>query len=136
MLNDNIDMAVMNLPRVMNYTKLSCETIFEEPILLAASTEHPVIQELLNHCEYKGKYPVAPAEILNQLPILMTKPGQNLTIQISYFLAKNQIPKRITALIRLLPPYHHSRKTVSAISAGRLQSCQRRPPESLHIHNS
>lgn len=91
LLNDNIDMAVMNLPRVMNYTKLSCETIFEEPILLAASTEHPVIQELLKNCEYKGKYPVAPVEILSQLPILMTKPGQNLTIQINYFLAKNQI---------------------------------------------
>jgi len=31
--NDKIDIAIMNLPALMNYSTLTCETIFEEPIL-------------------------------------------------------------------------------------------------------
>lgn len=95
LLNDNIDLAVMNLPHNLNYGKLTCESILEEPILLAAPTNHPAIQELLRHCAYQGAYPVAPLEILNKLPLILTKPGQNLTHEIQYFLGRNHLEPHI-----------------------------------------
>ena len=95
LLHDNIDLAIMNLPHNLNYGKLTCERIIEEPILLAAPTTHPVIQELLQNCPYHGSYPVAPLNVLNQLPLIITKPGQNLTHEINYFLGRNQLEPEI-----------------------------------------
>lgn len=95
LLNDNIDLAVMNLPHNLNYGKLNCERILEEPILLAAPTTHPVIQELLQHCEYRGAYPVAPLDLFHKLPLIITKPGQNLTHEIKYFLGRNHLEPQI-----------------------------------------
>ena len=86
LLHDNIYLAVMNLPHNLNYGKLTCEKIIEEPILLAAPTTHPAIQELLQNCKYHNFYPIAPIDILTQLPLIITKPGQNLTYEIEYFL--------------------------------------------------
>lgn len=90
-LYNNIDLAVMNLPYSLDYSKLQCDTIFEEPILLAAPTQHPVVQSTLSACAYKGGYPVMPVENLPKLPYILTKAGQNLTIQINYFLSKNHL---------------------------------------------
>lgn len=95
LLNDNIDLAVMNLPHTLNYNKLSCESIFMEPILLAAPTTHPVVQEVLSDCTYRGIYPVAPVSILSRIPLIMTKPGQNLTHEVQYFLSRNSIEPQI-----------------------------------------
>ena len=50
LINDNIDLAVMNLPHTINYYKLTCETILEEPILLSVPTEHPATQAVLSQC--------------------------------------------------------------------------------------
>ena len=95
LLHDNIDLAVMNLPHNLNYGKLTCEKIIEEPILLAAPTTHPAIQELLQNCKYHNFYPIAPIDILTQLPLIITKPGQNLTYEIEYFLSRNQLEPQI-----------------------------------------
>lgn len=91
LLNDNIDLAVMNLPHTLNYQKFTCEAIFDEPILVAAPTEHPYVQELLKQDRKAKRYPIASAELLVKLPLILTKPGQNLTFEVQRILAKNQI---------------------------------------------
>ena len=91
LLNDNIDLAVMNLPHTLNYNKLTCEAIFDEPILLAAPTNHPYVQTLLQDCRYQGRFPLAPLALVKKIPIILTKPGQNLTYEVQQILAKNQI---------------------------------------------
>lgn len=91
LMNDRIDLAVMNLPHMLNYVKLTCETIFEERILLAAPANHPAVQKILLEQPYFKDYPCAPMEILNQIPLISTKTGQNLTSEINYALAKKQI---------------------------------------------
>ncbi len=95
LLNDNIDLAVMNLPHSMNYQKFTCEAIADEPILVAAPTEHPYVQELLKQDSQKNKYPVASIELLTKLPLILTKPGQNLTYEVQRILAKNQIEPEV-----------------------------------------
>lgn len=91
LINDKIDLAVMNLPHNLNYNKLTCETVFEEPILLAAPSGHPYILELLKDCRYQGEYPLAPLDIVTKIPLIITKPGQNLTHEINYVLGKNNV---------------------------------------------
>ena len=91
LLNDNIDLACMNLPHALNYSKLFCETVFEEPILLAAPTQHPAVQELIKNCPYAGIYPIAPLNFVMNFPLILTKPGQNLTVQVKSFLGKNHL---------------------------------------------
>ena len=95
LLNDNIDLACMNLPQILNYSRLTCEIIFEEPILLGVPTQHPVVQELLKNCRYAGPYPVAPLDFVMNFPLIITKPGQNLTIQIHSFLGKHHLDPEI-----------------------------------------
>lgn len=95
LINNNLDVAVMNLPYNFNYAKLTTEIIFEEPILFAAPTKHPVVQDTLSSCTYLGGYPVAPIDIVTQIPLILTKPGQNLTFQIQDFLGKNHLEPKI-----------------------------------------
>ena len=89
--NDRLDLAVMNLPRTLDYEKLTCEIIREERILLAAPFRHPRIQALLHECTYTEDYPVAPMDLLRELPVILTKPGQNLTHEVNRALAKCRI---------------------------------------------
>lgn len=89
--NDRLDLAVMNLPRMLDYGKLTCEIICEERILLAVPARHPKAEALLERCAYDGGFPVAPLELLRELPVVMTKPGQNLTHEVNHALAKQHI---------------------------------------------
>ena len=91
LMNDKIDLAVMNLPRMLDYNKLTCEVILEERILLAAPTQHPYVRSLLNAGVPSGDYPVAPPELLTKIPLILTKPGQNLTHEVNYMLNKQHI---------------------------------------------
>lgn len=88
---DKIDIAVMNLPRTLDYSKCASEIIMEEKILLAAPTEHPYVRELLRSCDYAGKFPVAPKEIFRHVPLVLTKPGQNLTFEVMSALNKSRV---------------------------------------------
>lgn len=95
LMNDKIDLAVMNLPRTLDYNKLTCEIICEERILLAAPTHHPYVHDLLAHCDTLGEYPLAPLELLEHIPLILTKPGQNLTHEVRHMLGKNHIEPNI-----------------------------------------
>ena len=59
LMNDKIDLAVMNLPRTLDYSKLVSEIVCEERLLIAAPTQHPYVQGLLADCQTLGGYPVA-----------------------------------------------------------------------------
>lgn len=91
LMNDKIDLAVMNLPRTLDYGKLTCEIICEERILIAAPTNHPCVQNLLNNCEFLGSHPIATLELLKHVPLILTKPGQNLTHEVMHALGKAHI---------------------------------------------
>ena len=90
LMNDSIDLAVMNLPRSINYEKFSCEIIHEEKILLAVPSKHPYVQSLIaqqtpeNGCRFRTSL-----EILNHIPLIMTKQGQNLTYEVTRILELN-----------------------------------------------
>jgi len=86
LMNNKIDLAVANIPHNLDYSKFVCDVIFNEQILLAAPTNHPAIQKILTDCDYNKGYPVAPIGILNEIPLVLTKPGQNLTIEINHAL--------------------------------------------------
>lgn len=91
LMNDKIDIAVLNLPHTLHYDKLSYEILCQERILLAAPTQHPYIQSLLQDCRVLGGRPVAPLDVLNHMPLILTKPGQNLTHAITYALNRHQL---------------------------------------------
>lgn len=95
LMNDKIDLAVMNLPRTLDYNKLTCEIICEERILLAAPTHHPYVHDLLVDCDTLDGYPRAPLELLEHIPLILTKPGQNLTHEVRHMLGKNHIEPNI-----------------------------------------
>ena len=95
LMNDKIDLAVMNLPRTLDYNKLTCEIICEERILLAAPTRHPYVHDLLAYCSSSEGYPLAPLELLEHIPLILTKPGQNLTHEVRHMLGKNHIEPNI-----------------------------------------
>lgn len=81
---DSIDIAVANIPQNLDYSKYECEIICKEKILLAAPTMHPSSQKILSSCSYHGEYPIAPATILQEIPLVLTTPGQNLTIALTH----------------------------------------------------
>lgn len=95
LMNDKIDLAVMNLPRTLDYNKLTCEIICEERILLAAPSHHPYVRDLLADCATFEGYPLAPLELLEHIPVILTKPGQNLTHEVRHMLGKNHIEPNI-----------------------------------------
>lgn len=95
LMNDKIDLAVMNLPRTLDYGKLTCEIICEERILLAAPTNHPYVQTLSAGCSQSGKYPETSLELLRHIPLVLTKPGQNLTHEVMHALEKKKIEPNI-----------------------------------------
>ena len=76
LMNDKIDLAVMNLPRTLDYSKLVSEVVCEERILIAAPTQHPYVASL---------------ELVTHIPLILTKPGQNLTHEVKHALGKSHI---------------------------------------------
>lgn len=91
LMNDQLDLAVLNLPRMLPYDKLTCEILCEERILLAAPTQHPLVQQALQEGKTLGGHPLIGLDILKELPLISTKPGQNLTHEVTYALGKHQI---------------------------------------------
>lgn len=76
LLKDKIDIAVFNT--VQFNEGIVCETILEEPLLLAMPTGHPVTQKYLaNQPPNAGAYPIAPIDIITELPLVMGRPEQN-----------------------------------------------------------
>ncbi|MCI8454307.1 MAG: LysR family transcriptional regulator [Lachnospiraceae bacterium] len=95
LLNDKLDIAVMNLPLTLSYNKLICETIFKERILLAVPAGSACEAGMLEHCSYIDGHPCVPLPFLSQIPLILTKPGQNFTHAVTYALGKNNVEPNI-----------------------------------------
>ena len=95
LLTDKIDLAIMNLNPTFPYHKLACEILFEEQILLAVPSKSVYKQELLKNATYSHPFPCVPKELLSQIPLILTKPGQSFTQVINFALAKNNITPNI-----------------------------------------
>lgn len=79
LLNNAIDLAVMNVPPTMNYDKVFCEVFMKEKIMIAAPMTHPYVKEALHSSTPGLHYPEISLDILRQMPVILTKHGQNLT---------------------------------------------------------
>lgn len=95
LLENKIDLAVFNLTQAMEDDRLKAETIFNEPILFAAPNSHPATQKLLASCSYRGQFPVAPISVVNEIPLLLSKPGQKSARIVHSFLLKNELHPQI-----------------------------------------
>lgn len=91
LMNDAIDIAVVIPPESLDYSKLVCDVILEERILLAAPTNHPRIQELLRQQPDEGSFPIVPLEILSYFPLILAKTGQRLPIEVKAALERRHI---------------------------------------------
>ena len=92
LLDDAIDLAVINVLREpLLDDRLEMEIIFDEPILYAAPTEHPAVQKTLASYQYSNCVPVAPTELVNEIPLISTKQGQKSTRLVKNFLQKNDL---------------------------------------------
>ncbi|MBQ3759523.1 MAG: LysR family transcriptional regulator [Synergistaceae bacterium] len=84
LMNNMIDIAVAPMPRSANFGELFYETLLEERIFLAVPSNHPYVLSL------NGKNS-AGLDIFSQIPLIITKPGQNLTYEVESFFAKNHV---------------------------------------------
>lgn len=76
-------------------TGLESEIIFDEPLLYAAPTMHPAVQWMLATCRYNGCFPVAPVSLVDEVPLIFTKQGQQSTRMIQNFIQKNDLHPEI-----------------------------------------
>ena len=95
LMNDSIDIAVAPIPRSANFEQLFYEILFEEKIFLAVPTAHPYIKAILQDSENSEIIHIDNLEIFSHIPLIMTKPGQNLTYEIQAFFARNHISPNI-----------------------------------------
>lgn len=89
--NNDIDMAVVNLLPAGAYGDFDVEPIIRERILLAAPTGHPYVQERLKNQELLNGFPTIPLDILDLIPIAITKEKQSLTDMVTSVLARKHI---------------------------------------------
>lgn len=96
LLNDQLDLAIANIGSNMNYDQFTTELIRNEQILFAVPTQNSYVQTLLRKpIGYKNGLPVAPISIVHDLPLIMTKPGQNITSQLQSFFSANQLSPNV-----------------------------------------
>jgi len=92
---NEIDMAVMNIPHVFDFPHLVYDTILEERILLAASSKNKFVQTALKDAPISKGYPTVSIELVKDIPIIMGAVGQNSTAAIKHALQKNHIEPQI-----------------------------------------
>ena len=91
LMNHEIDLAIANLRPSGDYEKFDVEPIMKERILLAAPTANPWVQEQLRTCAYDRGLPTVSLDILNHIPVVLTKSGQNLTRIVMRSLSRHKI---------------------------------------------
>lgn len=91
LLNDRIDLAVMNLPHTLDYSRFVCQKLCEERFLVAMPENHPLTLQALDSGKYLHGNPVIPFDYLERIPWIATKPGMNSTVEANHLLGKNQV---------------------------------------------
>ncbi len=95
LMNDQIDLAVMNLPHSLDYSRFSSAPIYEERILVCMPQDDERVQAVLKNCRYSRGYPVVPFSLLAEMPLLITRPGMNLTVEVNHLLGKNRVEPKV-----------------------------------------
>ena len=95
LLDGKIDLAIINITQTFNYPTLLCETIFMERILLAVPVNHPEVKKILQNNIQSNGYPSCSIEIVNQIPLIISKPEQHITIAVKNALAQKNIQPNI-----------------------------------------
>lgn len=91
LMNHEIDLAIVNLLPNGSYEDFETELIMRERILLAAPTKNTLIQKHLETCKFDRDLPTISLNVLNQLPVVLTKKGQSLTEMVLRFFSRSQI---------------------------------------------
>lgn len=94
LLNDQLDFAIANIGSEMDYHNFSIEIIRNERILFAAPTASSYVQSLLRKGPESG-YPTAPISIVNEFPLILSKPGQNIRAQLNNFFSANHLTPNV-----------------------------------------
>ena len=89
--NNELDFAIVNLLPAGNYGDFAIEPIAHERILLAAPSDHPYVQQALQRQAGGKGLPVIDFDVLNHIPLVLTKPGQSLTDMVDSTLAQKHI---------------------------------------------
>lgn len=93
--NDDIDFAIMNVVQNDIYDEFIYDTITMERILLAVPSNHPVVRKILKKNEIDHGYLYGPISILNQMPLILSKPEQHITKAVNYALTQYNIRPHI-----------------------------------------
>jgi len=88
---NEIDMAVINIPHIFDYKNLIYDVILEERLLLAASSKNKLVQEILKNAPLSNGYPAVDIGLVRKIPLIIGAEGQNSTAAIKYALQKNHV---------------------------------------------
>lgn len=91
LMNHEIDLAIVNLLPNGSYEDFETDLIMQERILLAAPTKNALIQKHLEACKFDRDLPTISLNVLNQLPVVLTKKGQSLTEMVLRSFSRSQI---------------------------------------------
>lgn len=92
---DKIDLAVMNIPAVFDYSNIVYEVLLRERLLLAVSTNNKFVQQILKNAPLSNGYPSVGMDILQKIPLIISTIGQNATAAINHALLKNHSEPKI-----------------------------------------
>ena len=93
--NYEIDLMISNLLVNGSYGEFEVDKILTERILLAVPTNSEAARQALKNQEFHNEFPVITLDILQQFPLVITKPGQALTEMIKGVLARQHISPNI-----------------------------------------
>ncbi len=84
---NELDFGIVNTPRPDHAPNLVFDILCPERIMIGAPAQSPYVKELLTSCRYHNGFPVAPYNIAEHFPLLLTKPGQALTVKVENYLS-------------------------------------------------
>lgn len=89
--NYEVDLVIANLFQAGSYADFAVEKIMTERILLAVPSQSDIAREALKRGKMHNGYPLISIDVLNHLPLVMTKEGQSLTEMIDSMLAREHV---------------------------------------------
>lgn len=95
LLDNKIDFAVINIDQNFNFPELLYETIFMERILLAAPMNNPYVKKIIDNSHMSNGYPICSLDLINYIPLILSKPGQNITYAVNYTIEQSKIEPNI-----------------------------------------
>jgi DNA-binding transcriptional LysR family regulator len=93
--NHEIDLAIANLLPGSKQRDFGFDVIMQERIFLVAPAKNEYIQQQLQHCRYEGGVPLISLDVLEHIPLVLTKEGQSLTEMVNNAVAQSGVKPQI-----------------------------------------